>query len=120
MDNLQKRKISESEETKSEGSCVVVPYLGNVNHTMAESDSDSCTNKGKAKLLRNFKKQKPNKEEYNSTDSSVEIVDVTLPYQELVEEKQKIPTQELDTIDLWDRLVSRHEDESCQRDYDAE
>ena len=91
-------------EVKSDDCYVVAPFMVNMGNTCAESDTDSFVRNGNPKVLKKIKKKAINKVDGNATDSSVEIVDVTLPYEKLVEEKRNIPTQELDTLDLWDRL----------------
>ena len=113
--NVQNLDSEQKEPENSDDSCVIVANLF-TGHTCRESDSSSGNEK--SRVVKKLKKQIPQKDDSQSTDSSVEIIDVILPYAKLVEEKKNMPTQDLDTIDLWERLVEREEESQPQ--YDAE
>ena len=117
MEEIKKRKISECD---SDSDCVIIPaFLVNAGHTMNESEEEEEDSKDeRKKLIKKSKRDiKPKEEE---SDSSVEIVDVKLPYEKDVQEKLNKPTQDLDTLSMWDRLVQRENDKEMDGEYDAE
>ena len=56
----------------------------------------------------------------DTSDSSVEIVDVKLPYEKNVIDNLNKPTVELETLQMWDRLVEREKEKEMENCYDAE
>ena len=90
--------------------CKIVPNLGNPNHTVNETDSDlsdqTCQKKNKK-----FKKkqQKDKSESGDSSDSSVIITDVKLTNEFDIDKWLNKPAEDLDTQQLWDRLVFQQE-----------
>ena len=87
---------SDSDSNKSDSSCVVIPNLGNLNHTM-DSD-DSSIDVQKEKLQPSAKKyQKTGNEENNDKDSDVEILEVI--------EENEIQNSETTSQDLDEKSV---------------
>ena len=119
MDKCEGKRKNDLDSSGNNSDCVIVPFMANTN-TMNESDSSSG-DKERKKSRKKFKKEivhsQPKAEE---SDSSVEIVDVKLLYERNVQELLDKPTQELDTLEMWDRLVEREMQKSDEEEYDAE
>ena len=119
MENFKRKAECSSQ---SDSSCKVVSVFENLANTMNESDSDSdevnSKKKYASKKIKKIKRDDTTYTEGQSSDSSVEIVDVKLPYEKDVKEKESKATQDLDTLDMWDRLVARELEK--EESYDAE
>ena len=107
----RKRDIS-SDETSDSSCCIVPAFVANAGHTLTESESDEqLSNKehvGQRKILKK-RIVKKCQEESDSTDSSVEIIDVKLPNQLEIDAELAKATQDLDTQAMWDRLCWKEE-----------
>ena len=104
----RKRKRDSSSEN-SDSSCRVVPsFLVNAGHTLTESEESDKEHIAHKKILKKRKTQK-SYEESESTDSSVEIIDVKLPNQSQIDAELAKDTQDMDTQAMWDRLCWKEE-----------
>ena len=104
----QKRKRDSSSE-KSDSSCRIVPsFLVNAGHTLTESEDSNNEQIAHKKILKK-RKVKIYSEDRESSDSSVEIIDVKLPNQSEIDAKLAKDTQDMDTQEMWDRLCWKEE-----------
>ena len=108
-----KRKRDISSDDNSDSSCCVVPaFLANAGNTLSESEGEGeVIDKEHFAQRKQFKKRKVqiSQEESDSTDSSIEIIDVKLPNQSEIDRELAKETQDLDTQAMWDRLCWKEE-----------
>ena len=106
-----KRKRDSSADDKSDSSCTVVPsFLVNAGHTLTESPEELSDHETvRQKKLFKRRKVKKSEEQHESSDSSVEIIDVKLPNQADIDAQLAKDTQDLDTQDMWERLCWKEE-----------
>ena len=88
-------------------------------HLSRYSDESSPW-KDRSKVKIKSKKAKKESKHEDSSDSSVEIVHVKLPYQDEIDKELNKPTQELDTLAMWDRLIGKEKEKEIEKNYDAE
>ena len=93
MECEQKRTMSQNSENDSD-ECVAVAYLGNAGHTCPDLSSGSSPGKKRKKIIKRHKKVKKDSNHGHSSDSSVEVIDVKLPYQDEINQEIDKPTQE--------------------------
>ena len=121
MEKSDSECFEEDNISISDNECVIVPNMGNVGHTCESSASESSQeNLSRKKLVKKLPKKEEDPFADFGSDSSVEIIDVKLPYEKLVKEKKEKETQDLDDEEMWERLIEREQDKESELAYEAE